>query len=148
MQNDEECWRMNAEWWRMLKDEWRMNEEWWRMMISSCWGVLVTDRITDICECRVAFATEKGDSYKKEILSYICCFLPQKKPKLNSQNPVFIRITLEIWLYQLQFRVYVICGVELEVFLILFSQTLTLSYCFWYIFWTIASSWFAMIRHI
>ena len=33
------------------------------MMISSCWGVLVyvirTDRWTDICDCRVAFATEK-----------------------------------------------------------------------------------------
>ena len=46
----------------MMKDDegwWRMNEEWWRMMILSCWGVLVTDRITDICDCRVAFATEK-----------------------------------------------------------------------------------------
>ena len=50
---------INEEWW-MLKDEW------WKMMISSCWGVSVTDRQmnkqtnehTDICECRVAFATE------------------------------------------------------------------------------------------
>ena len=46
--------------WRMINEEWWwMNEEWWRMMISSCWGVLVTDRLTDIGECRVAFATEK-----------------------------------------------------------------------------------------
>ena len=30
------------------------------MMISSCYGVLMMDRPTDnICECRVAFATEK-----------------------------------------------------------------------------------------
>ena len=32
-------------------------------MISSCWGVLTydgqTDRRTDICDCRVAFATER-----------------------------------------------------------------------------------------
>ena len=39
------------------------NDEGWNMMISSCWGVLQTDRQmddrTDICECRVAFATEK-----------------------------------------------------------------------------------------
>ena len=54
--------KMNEEWW-MLKDEG------WRMMISSCWGVSVTDRQmnkqtnehTDICECRVAFATEKSN---------------------------------------------------------------------------------------
>ena len=49
-------WRMNEEWWRM-------NDEWWRIMISSCWGVLIMNKQmngrTDICECRVAFATEK-----------------------------------------------------------------------------------------
>ena len=56
---------MNEEWWRM-------KDEWWRMMISSCWGVLQTDgqkdkltnkqtdKQTDICDCRVAFATEKS----------------------------------------------------------------------------------------
>ena len=42
---------------------WRMNNEWWRMMISSCWGVLQTNeqtnRRTDICDCRVAFAIDK-----------------------------------------------------------------------------------------
>ena len=36
------------------------------MMVSSCWGVLQTDRWTDkqtdICECRVAFATENIDA--------------------------------------------------------------------------------------
>ena len=55
--------RMNEEWW-MLKDEG------WRMMISSCWGVSVTDWLTDkqmdICECRVAFATEKWSSIMLE----------------------------------------------------------------------------------
>ena len=45
-------------------DEWRMmSDEGWRMMISSCWWVLVTDRqtdrLTEICGCRVTFATEK-----------------------------------------------------------------------------------------
>ena len=68
-------WRMIEGWWRMMKDEWRMNEGWWRMndewrmmMISSCWGVLQTDRQTngqtnkrtDIGDCRVAFATENN----------------------------------------------------------------------------------------
>ena len=41
---------MKEGWWKMMKDDegwWRMNEEWWRMMISSCWGVLVTDERTD-----------------------------------------------------------------------------------------------------
>ena len=40
--------------WRK-KEWWRMNEE-WRTMISSCYGVLQTN----ICECRVAFATENA----------------------------------------------------------------------------------------
>ena len=42
----------------LKNDEGWMKNELWGMMISSYWGVLVTDRITDICECRVAFATE------------------------------------------------------------------------------------------
>ena len=37
----DEWWRMNEEWWSMMNDE-----EWW-MMISSCWGVWVTDRLTN-----------------------------------------------------------------------------------------------------
>ena len=46
----------------MKNDErWMKNDEGWRMMmISSCWGVLITDRITDIGECRVSFTTEKS----------------------------------------------------------------------------------------
>ena len=54
-------WRMmmnDAEWWRMNEEWWRMKDEWWRMMISSCWRVLLYDPRTDICDCRVAFATE------------------------------------------------------------------------------------------
>ena len=35
-----EGWMKNDEWWRMKK-------EWWRMMISSYWGVLITDGQTD-----------------------------------------------------------------------------------------------------
>ena len=60
--------RMNEEWWRVNEEWWRINEGWLRMMISSCWGVLQTDRgtdeQTDICNCRVAFATE---NLKKKI---------------------------------------------------------------------------------
>ena len=56
-----EGWWMKDDEWRMMNEEWWwMNEEWWRMMIASCWGVLVTDVLTDIGECRVAFATEKS----------------------------------------------------------------------------------------
>ena len=51
--------RMKEEWWRMIQDKWRkMKDEGWMKMISSCWGVLLMDRRTDICDCRVAFATE------------------------------------------------------------------------------------------
>ena len=52
-----------------MKEGWMKNDLGWmkndeeRMMISSCWGVLFSDghtyEQTDICECRVAFATEK-----------------------------------------------------------------------------------------
>ena len=48
-----------------MKDEWRMNEEWW-MMNDDDFKLLrgfcdwLTDRRTDICECRVAFATENA----------------------------------------------------------------------------------------
>ena len=73
---------MKDGWWRLMKDDegwWRMvkdDEGWWRMvkddegsLISSCFGVLVYDRWTDgqmnkrtdICECRVAFATENSE---------------------------------------------------------------------------------------
>ena len=65
-------WRMNGGW---MKDEWRMNEGWmkdeWEMMKDEGWMMKdeglkllrgfasrLTDERTDICECRVAFATE------------------------------------------------------------------------------------------
>ena len=35
-----ELWRINEEWWKL-------NDEGWRMMISSGWGVLMTNRKTD-----------------------------------------------------------------------------------------------------
>ena len=54
--------RMNEGWMKNDEEWWRMKDEGWRMMISSCWEVLLmdgqTDRQTDICYCRVAFATE------------------------------------------------------------------------------------------
>ena len=75
-------WGMNEEWWRMKVEWWRIKVEWWRMMISSCSEVLVydrqmnewTDKRTDICECRVGFATENcfrsfsGDMCQKSIV--------------------------------------------------------------------------------
>ena len=58
MMNDTDEWRMNEEWWRM-------KNEWWRMMISSCWQTdEPTNRRRDICENRVAFATEKNNPNK------------------------------------------------------------------------------------
>ena len=47
-------------WWRMMKDD----EGWWRMMkdtdfkLFGGFALWQTDRRTDICECRFAFATE------------------------------------------------------------------------------------------
>ena len=56
-----EGWMKNDEGWMKIDEGW-MNEECW-MMISSCWGVLLYDPRTDICDCRVAFATE---NFKKK----------------------------------------------------------------------------------
>ena len=63
---------MNEEWLRMMKDEWRMiknDEGWmkdeWRMMKDDDFKLLrgfaskQMDSLADICECRVAIATEK-----------------------------------------------------------------------------------------
>ena len=54
---------MNEKWW--MKDEWRMmkDEEWWRMKdddfkLLRGFDYGQTDERTDICDCRVAFATE------------------------------------------------------------------------------------------
>ena len=68
MKNDEEWWRMNEERWKM-KDEWRkMKDEGWMMEdddLKLFRGFADgqtdgrTDERTDICDCRVAFATEK-----------------------------------------------------------------------------------------
>ena len=54
---------MKVEWWRMIKKDegWRMNDEgWWFQAVEGFWLQTDrrTDRITDICDSRVAFATE------------------------------------------------------------------------------------------
>ena len=41
-----------------------MKDKGFRMKDSSCLGVSMTDRQLDICDCRVAFATEKLKSFK------------------------------------------------------------------------------------
>ena len=38
---------MKEGWWRMNEEWWKMKDEWWKMVISSCWGVLITNRQTD-----------------------------------------------------------------------------------------------------
>ena len=70
MKNDEEWWRMmkNDEGWRMKDEGWRMKDEGWKMKDEGWWFQAVegfcfttdelTDEQTDICDCRVAFATE------------------------------------------------------------------------------------------
>ena len=50
MKNDEEWMKYDEGW--MMKDE-----GWWFQAVEGFW--LRTDGRTDICDCRVAFATEK-----------------------------------------------------------------------------------------
>ena len=46
--------------WMKNNDEWwRMNDEGWCFQAAEGFW-LQTDRQTEICDCRVAFATEKG----------------------------------------------------------------------------------------
>ena len=51
-------WRMMENEWRMMKDEgWRMKDDDFKLLRGFDNGQ--TNRRTDICDCRVAFATEK-----------------------------------------------------------------------------------------
>ena len=49
--------------WRITDEGWRLKDERWKMKDEGR-GVLITDRqtnrLTDICDCRVAFATENA----------------------------------------------------------------------------------------
>ena len=74
-------WRMMEVEWRMNEEWWMMKNEWWRMMISSCWGVLITNRRTDICDCRVAFATE---NFQISLLFLTFVFMMQDKLEKSS----------------------------------------------------------------
>ena len=49
---------MKEGWMKNVKDElWMMKDEgWWFQAVEGFWGQ--TDKRTDICDCRVAFATE------------------------------------------------------------------------------------------
>ena len=56
---------MNDEWWRM-SGGWMKNDEGWMMKDDDFKMVMgfaseQTDGLTDICECRVAFATENSN---------------------------------------------------------------------------------------
>ena len=48
----------NDEGWMKKNEEWMMSDEWWWFQAVEGFCFL-TDRLTDIGECRVAFATEK-----------------------------------------------------------------------------------------
>ena len=55
-------WRMTKDDWRMMKDErWRMDDDDFKLLKGFALRLTDrrTDRRTDICDCRVAFATEK-----------------------------------------------------------------------------------------
>ena len=54
-------WRMMKDEWKMIKDEgWMMKDDDFKLLrgFADWW----TDGWTDICDCRVAFATEKNRS--------------------------------------------------------------------------------------
>ena len=56
---NDESWKMKDERWRMKVERWRNNAERWRIMVEGGFEDGLTDKQTDICDCRVAFATEK-----------------------------------------------------------------------------------------
>ena len=64
---------MKEGWWRMMKDEWTMMKDEWSMMKDNDFKLLrgfdngQTNRRTDICDCRVAFATENHIIYYKMV---------------------------------------------------------------------------------
>ena len=68
---------------------WKMYDEGWSMMISSCWGVLQTNVLTnkqpDICDCRVTFATENDNDfeYGRHSMHYLICLDWKAVVKIN-----------------------------------------------------------------
>ena len=61
-----EVWRIMKDEWRMMKDvRWMMKDDDFKLLKSFALGLTdkQTNRQTDICDCRVAFVTEK-----------FCCF--------------------------------------------------------------------------
>ena len=52
-----EAWMKNDEGWMKIDEGWMKNDEgWWFQGVEGFW--FMTDIQTDICECRVTFATE------------------------------------------------------------------------------------------
>ena len=68
MKNDK-GWMKNDKGWRMNEGRRLNDEEWWFLAVEGFW--LRTDeqtnRRTDICDCRVAFATENSSTYSYPI---------------------------------------------------------------------------------
>ena len=75
-------------------------------MISSCWGVLTydwqTDKQTDICDCRVAFATENHFTYLFKALENIESLYRLIKIKLPHKHTSFNLIPQNVTLKTIQ----------------------------------------------
>ena len=59
-----EGWMKCDEGWMKNDERWRINDAvWWFQAVEGFWFMTdrQTDKRTDICDCRVAFATEKGE---------------------------------------------------------------------------------------
>ena len=70
----------------MMKDErWRMKDERWRnAWFLAVWGILVMDRQTDICDCKVAFAIENNAHY--QIYPVLNCLMKNTQETERSQT--------------------------------------------------------------
>ena len=57
--NDEE-WMMNGKVWMKNDEGWKMNDEGWWFHAVEGFASKQTNERTDICDCRVTFAIDKG----------------------------------------------------------------------------------------
>ena len=55
-----EGWMKNDEGWLKNDKGWKMNDEGWWFQAVEGFCFMTTNERTDICNCRVAFVTEKG----------------------------------------------------------------------------------------
>ena len=65
---------MKDDGWKTKDEGWRMKNDGWKMKDDGGFVDKQTDRQTDVCDCRLAFATEKSSS-KLFKNSYFCAHL-------------------------------------------------------------------------